>query len=206
MTIKQLSKTHITWLAVLLIAALALSACSADDEPASGDTGDSPAASSGGESITSGESVSAETAPTAEPEKDPPAVPVSPKEVPESGSLQEDILVVFEQQVRAMNTFDVEMYLDTCIPGNITPADFLEFSWTEQGGEYGFQIPGFTLDGFNARDVEFRVYSDDTVRTTFEMFNHDTWVAGGVSRNWEKVDDRWYSTAMSCTSNRGTPN
>ena len=39
-----------------------------------------------------------------------------------------------------------------------------------------------------------------------EMFNHDKWIADDVSRDWEKVDVRWYSTAMSCTSNRGTPN
>jgi hypothetical protein len=53
-------------------------------------------------------------------------VPVTPKEVPEAGSIQEDILKLFEQQVRAMNTFNAQMYLDACIPGNIPSVEHTE--------------------------------------------------------------------------------
>lgn len=68
MTNKLRAKTHLTWLAIALIAALVISACGANDEPTSSDTGDAATAvSSKSESITSGESVAEETAPTVEP-------------------------------------------------------------------------------------------------------------------------------------------
>ena len=204
MTNKLRAKTHLTWLAIALIAALVISACGANDEPTSSDTGDAATAvSSKSESIKSGESVAEVTAPTVEPTREPPAVPVTPKEVPEAGSIQEDILKLFEQQVRAMNTFNAQMYLDACIPGNIPSVEHTEYGWREVGGEYKFLIRGFNLAGFNARNVEFRVYNEDSVNTTFDMYDYGKWVADRVTRGWEKVDDQWYSTALSCTSETG---
>ena len=142
MTIKLRSITNIAAIGLVLIAMLVLSACGGDDAPADVNTNDNPGVAS--QSITldapaSGDSGSVETEPTAIPEKDPPEVAVTLKEAPNPGSLQEKILNVFEQQVRAMNTLDYASYLDTCPPGgNSLSEEKLAFAWNEFGGEFGF--------------------------------------------------------------------
>ncbi|MEE8046517.1 MAG: hypothetical protein V3T49_06740 [Dehalococcoidia bacterium] len=191
---------------IALIAALVLSACAGDDEPPTNSPSNSsnPASQSITSAATGNNEAAAEADLPTTLKKDPPAVAVYPKEVPEPGSMQENILEVFEQQVRAMNTLDYQSYLDTCMPGDRTPtAAQLKFAWDAVGGEFGFQIPDFSMDGYNARGVEFRIYAEDNVNTTFEIFDYDKWVADGVSRGWEKVDGEWYSTAMSCTGATG---
>ena len=127
-----------------------------------------------------------------------------PKEVPEPGSMQEEILKVFERQVRAMNTLDAQAYLDTCMPSDTNQTtEFLKYQWDEVGGDYGWFNPGFTLVGFNARNVDIRVYSSENVMATFDMYNHDELIGEAASRGYEKVDGIWYSTGRDCTGATG---
>lgn len=197
MTIKLRSLRNIGGIAIVLIAALALSACGGDEPTASGASDEEV------QSITSDTS-SAQIEPTAVPEVDPPEVALVPKEVPEPGSMQEEILKVFERQVRAMNTLDAQAYLDACMPSDTNQTtEFLKYQWDEVGGDYGWFNPGFTLVGFNARNVDIRVYSSENVMATFDMYNHDELIGEAASRGYEKVDGIWYSTGRDCTGATG---
>jgi len=197
MTIKLRSLRNVGGITIVLIVALALSACGGDEPTASG-TSDEEV-----QSITSDTS-SAQIEPTAVPAVDPPEVALVPKEVPEPGSMQEDILKVFERQVRAMNTLDAQAYLDDCMPSDANQtAEFLKYSWDEVGGDYGWANREFTLVGFNAQNVDVRVYSPENVMATFDMYNHDELVGEAASRGYEKVDGIWYSTARDCSGATG---
>ena len=197
MTIKLRSLRNICGIAIFLMTALALSACGGDEPTASGASDEEV------QSITSDTS-SAQIEPTAVPEVDPPEVALVPKEVPEPGSMQEEILKVFERQVRAMNTLDAQAYLDACMPSDTNQTtEFLKYQWDEVGGDYGWFNPGFTLVGFNARNVDIRVYSSENVMATFDMYNHDELIGEAASRGYEKVDGIWYSTGRDCTGAMG---
>ena len=197
MTIKLRSLRNIGGIAIVLIAALALSACGGDEPSASG------ASNEDVQSITS-ETSSPQIEPTAVVEVDPPEVALIPKEVPEAGSIQEDVLKVFERQVRAMNTLDAQAYLDACMPSDTNQTtELLKYQWDEVGGDYGWFNPGFTLVGFNARNVDIRVYSSENVMATFDMYNHDELIGEAASRGYEKVDGIWYSTTRDCSGATG---
>ena len=197
MTIKLRSLRNVGGITIVLIAALALSACGGDEPTASGASNEEV------QSITSDTS-SAQIEPTAVPDVDPPEVALVPKEVPEPGSMQEEILKVFERQVRAMNTLDAQAYLDACMPSDTNQTtEFLKYQWDEVGGDYGWFNPGFTLVGFNARNVDIRVYSSENVMATFDMYNHDELIGEAASRGYEKVDGIWYSTGRDCTGATG---
>ncbi len=209
MTVKLRSITNIAGIAIVLIAALVLSACGGDEEPAVSDTADSSGVAS--QPITSDTSagddaVPADADPTTTSKQDPPEVAVTPLEAPESCSMEEQILAVFERQVRAMNTQDYEAFVDTCAPGNWTNDqatwDKLAF-WWDQGGDLGKVLPEFTYESFNARGVEFRSYPKDTASTKFNVYNYDTLLVEGYSWWWEKVDGEWYSTSRTCTGATG---
>ena len=129
----------------------------------------------------------------------PPAVAVIPIEVPAAGSTEEKVLAALEKQVRSINVQDWNGYLEVCSPArNITTVSRLKFAFEEIGGEFGFDIPSFSMEGYNARNVRFTIYGEDNARTTFDIFDHDSFVATGVSRTWERVDGDWYSDALTC--------
>ena len=209
MTIKQRSISNITAIGFVLIAMLVLSACGGDDAPADVNTSDTSGVaieSATSDAPASGDTGPAETEPTVIPENDPPAVAVTLKKAPEPGSMEEEILNLFEQQVRAMNTQDYESFLNTCAPGfwdnDQTTWDKLAF-WWEQGGDLGRASADFTFGGFNARDVDFRLYPKDILRTDFNVYKYETPLIEGYSWWWEKVDDEWYSTSRNCTGATG---
>ncbi len=197
MTIKLRSLRNIGGITIVLIVALALSACGGDEPTASGTSNEEV------QSITSDTS-SAQIEPTAVSKIGPPEVALIPKEVPEPGSLQEDVLKVFEAQVRAMNTMDVQSYLGACLPSNTSQREeILQIQWDEIQGDYGWFNPDFTLIGFNARNVDIRVYSNENVMATFDMYNHDELIGEAASRGYEKLDGIWYSTGRDCTGSMG---
>ena len=203
MTVKLRSLRNIGGIAIVLIAALALSACGGDEPTASGASTANGASNEEVQSITSKTS-SAQIEPTAVSKIDPPEVALVPKEVPEPGSLQEDVLKVFEGQVRAMNTMDVQSYLDACLPSEANQSiEHLKLQWDEFDGDYGWFNPGFTLVGFNARNVDIRVYSSENVMATFDIYNHDELIGEAASRGYEKSDGIWYSTGRDCTGTMG---
>ena len=80
--------------------------------------------------------------------------------------------------------------------------DKLEF-WWGQGGDLGRASAEFTYVGFNARDVDFRLYPKDILRTDFNVYKYDTPLIEGYSWWWEKVDGEWYSTSRNCTGATG---
>lgn len=168
-----------TGLVIVLIAALMLSACGGDDAAA------------------------AEPEPTAAPKAEIPEVAVVPAEEPEPGSDEEKILAQLEKQVRAMNTLDPELFLETCVPDTATPKpEQILFAWTELGGWF-YQYEEFSNEGFNTRNVEFRTYKDDTASSKFSVYNYDNLVVEGFSFWWTPVDGEWYSTSALCTGATG---
>ncbi len=81
---------------------------------------------------------------------------------------------------------------------DVNTVEQVKFAFEEFGGIFGFDMPDFNIYGYNARAVEFRVYSATNARTTFDIYNHDEWVASGVSRTWEKVDGTWLGDGAEC--------
>ncbi len=208
MTIKLREKTNITGIAIALIAVLLLSACGGDDEPASSSSGSTSTGSTSSGSTTQSittdttvddDNIAAPADPVAAPKIDPPAVSVTTKDPVEPGSIEEKVLAVLEKQVTTTNTWNFKGFLETCQPDrHIISEEQLEHIFVEFGGEFGYDIPSFSIEGYNARGVEFRVYSDENVRTTFDIFNYDEWVASGVSRTWVNVEGEWYSDGLTC--------
>jgi hypothetical protein len=116
--------------------------------------------------------------------------------------MEEQILGKLEQQVRAMNTLDPEMFLGTCMPGPTNPkSEQILYAWELDGWFYRYE--DFTNEGFNARNVEFRVYPKDLIRTTFSVYSYDSLVVEGFSFWWEPLDGEWYSTSALCTGATG---
>lgn len=74
----------------------------------------------------------------------------------------------------------------------------IKFTFEEFGGEFGFEIPSFSIDGYNARNVDLTIYSSETARTTFDIYDYDQWVATGVSRTWVNVEGKWYNDGLTC--------
>ena len=111
-----------------------------------------------------------------------PEVAVVPAEAVEPGSVEEKLLSSLERQIRAVNNQDWEGYLDVCSPAkNKSSAEKVRFMFEELGGEFGYDIPSLSMEGYNARNVVFTVYSAENARTEFDLYDHDTWLASGVS-------------------------
>lgn len=199
------SKLLLAGLAIFAISLLA--ACGGDDEPASSDAGASANSTSSGvtsQSISSDEVVNDEQAVapadlTTATEKDPPEVAVVPIEIPEPGSIEEKVLQALEKQVSAINTRDWASYQEGCQPNRLVRSiKEIKFTFEEFGGEFGFEIPSFSIDGYNARNVELTIYSGENARTTFDIYDYDQWVSTGVSRTWVNVEGEWYNDGLTC--------
>jgi len=143
-----------------------------------------------------------EPVPTANPEHaDPPEISVIPSEVPEPGSVEEKLLAALERQVRAINTQDWGEFVAQCSQAStrkLVTLEKVKYAFEEFGGLFGFDIPTFSIYGYNARAVEFTIYSADNARTTFDIYDHDSWVATGVSRTWQRVGGEWYGDGAEC--------
>ncbi|MBN4064843.1 hypothetical protein JYU04_03810 [Dehalococcoides mccartyi] len=144
--------------------------------------------------------------PTAIPEPKIPEVAVTTLEVPESGSDEEKILAVIEQQVRAMNTQNYESFTSTCPPGvwknDQKTWDRLATFW-DTGGILKRQLLGFTYESFNARNIAFKSYNDGSVESKFDVYSYDTLLTEGWSWWWEEFEGEWYSTSATCTGATG---
>ncbi len=141
--------------------------------------------------------------PTAIPEPKVPEVAVTTLEVPESGSDEEKILAVIEQQVRAMNTQDYESFTSTCQPGiwknDQKTWDRLAAIWDGGGILANWGLPEFTFESFNARNIAFTSYKNGIVESKFDVYSYDTLLTEGWSWWWEEFEGEWYSTSDTCT-------
>lgn len=211
MSIKIRLFTNRIGLGLILITALALAlaACATDDEPASSKTGGSTGSSSSNgaspptleseSSLLSDENVIL----TATPIAGPPEIAVTPKEQPEAGSDEEEVLNVLEKQVRALNNSDWNGFSELCHPKFLNPPKeaVIKHMWEELGGDFGYFISGFTTAGYNARNVEVTIHGDAVAVAKFEMYNYDDFVSDNISRSWGKYEGVWYQDGgFSCTT------
>ncbi len=143
-----------------------------------------------------------DSVPTPAPEpKAPPTVSVVALDAPEPGSEQEALLNALDRHVTAINTQDWSEFQAQCSTGNsrnVVDVEKIRFLFEEYGGIFRYDIPDFSIYGYNARAVEFRIYGKTNARTTFDLYDYDTWLATGVSRTWEKVDGVWLSDSGEC--------
>lgn len=196
------SKLLLAGLAILTISLIA--ACASDDETATDQpaaNSESQAESNAGSSIVSTDA--AVPVPTAT--VGPPEVAVTPKEQPVPGSEEEAVLNVLERQVRSLNNSDWDGFMELCNPKFLNPPTPKEvkYIWEELGGDFGFFIPGFTTEGYNARNVVIKFPSESIAVTNYEMWDYDELVTIEVSRAWEKIDGVWYQDGgYSCTQDR----
>ena len=131
----------------------------------------------------------------------PPAVSVIPLDQPEPRSEEEALLNALDRHVTSINTQDWPEFQAQCSTGNsrnVVSVEKLRFMLEEYGGIFRYDIPDFSIYGYNARAVEFRVYGAENARTTFDLYDYDKWLASGVSRTWEKVDGVWMSDSGEC--------
>ena len=164
-------------LAVGMLALFALAACGSDDE-------DAPAASA---------PPTQTPAPTATLAPSPPAAAVVPATAPAPGSDEAQILAVLEKQARAINARDWAFFLALCTPNKEHLSEAQLKSCFESWGVFGPYVPDFSYEGYNARNVKFRWYGEDTATTMTDVFDYDSFVAGDISRTWERVGGVWYS-------------
>ncbi len=134
------SKVFVAVLAILSLAAFA--GCSDEELPATPITINSiasqPTAQSEGSLVSD-----ADVVPSATPIPGPPAVAVTPKEVPEPGSPTAEVLDGLERQIRAINIEDWQAFLDVCHPKFIHQPRLtqIEFALVELGGDFGYFLP-----------------------------------------------------------------
>ena len=199
----SITKRFTIFFALAISGMFVLAACG--DSGSDSDSG-SNSASSGSSIVAVQPTVESESVddsvPTPVPErKPPPAVSVVPLDVPEPGSEQEALLGSLDRYVTSVNTQDWSKFQGQCSTGNsrnVIEVDKIRFIFEDRGGAFGYDIPDFSIYGFNARAVEFRVYSAENARTTFDLYDYDNWLATGVSRTWETVDGVWMSDSAEC--------
>jgi hypothetical protein len=194
------SKLLLVGLAILAISLIA--ACGGDDETAAeqpvatAEIQQEPTADS---SLVSDDVV----VPTATAIPGPPEVAVTPKEQPEPGSDEEGVLAGLERQIRALNNEDWQGFLDVCHPKFLHPPSVAQtkFAFEEIGGDFGYFLPGFTIQGYNARNVEVVFCSDgQEAQTNYDVYNYDDLVAEGTSRTWGVYEGVWYQNGgFMCT-------
>jgi len=200
----SISKRSTIFIALIVGSMVLIAACggSDSDSVASADS----VSSSGGSSIVSAtaelesEAVGDDVA-TPEPEHQPPAVSVVALDVPEEGSEEAAVFAALDRYVTSINTQDWPAFQAQCSTGNsrnVVDTAKIKFTFEEYGGFFKYDIPDFSIYGFNGRTVEFRVYSDENARATFDLYDYDKWLATGVSRTFEKVDGVWKSDSYEC--------
>lgn len=193
-------------IAIVLLPLMLLAACSSDTDAET--AAEQPAANTGSQAELNDESslvsknvvAPAPTAPVG-----PPEVAVAAKEQPEPGSEAEAVLSALERLVRSLNNSDWDGFMELCNPKFLNPPTPKEvkYIWEELGGDFGFFIPGFTTEGYNARNVVVRFPSESIAVTDYEIWDYDDLVTNDVSRAWEKVEGVWYQDGgFSCTQDR----
>ncbi len=200
----SISKRLPIFIALIVGSMVLIAACGGSDSDSVSSS--ESASSSGGGSIVSAatelesEAVGDEVA-TPEPEHQPPAVSVVALEVPEAGSEEAEVFAALDRYVTSINTQDWPAFQAQCSTGNsrnVTSIDKITFAFEEAGGFFKYDIPDFAIYGFNGRAVEFRIYSADNARATFDLYDYDKWLATGVSRTFKKVDGVWMSDSYEC--------
>ena len=195
MLFKFRTTTKLGWIAAVLLAMLLVIACSSDADT---DTAaDQPVSNTGSQTESSGESslVSEDVVvPTPTVASEPPEVAVTPKEQPAPGSDEEGVLKGLERQIRALNNEDWQGFLDVCHPKFLHPpgVDKIQFAFEEIGGDFGYFLPGFTVLGYNARDVVVTFPSEGVAVTDYAVYNYDDLVASDTSRSWGEHEGLWY--------------
>jgi hypothetical protein len=197
------SKTIVAGLMILSLTAIV--ACSEEELPATA------ISSSQSSSITSQDSLESEgslvsdadvvPSPTAIP--GPHAIAVTPREESAAGSPEAAVLNGLERQIRAINIEDWQAFLDVCHPKFINQPRLtqIEFAFVELGGDFGYFLPGFTLKGYNARDVQVEFTTESDATTTYDVYNFDDLVAEDTERTWGAVDGVWYQNGgFMCTT------
>lgn len=196
--------TKIGLMAIALLPLMLLAACtgSADTETAAAQPTATTAIqteSTGTSSLVSDDVV----VPTATAIPGPPEVAVTPREQPEPGSDEEGVLAGLERQIRALNNEDWQGFLDVCHPKFLhqPSVEQTRFAFEEIGGDFGYFLPGFTIQGYNARNVEVVFYSDgQEAQTNYDVYNYDDLVAEGTSRTWGVYEGVWYQNGgFMCT-------
>lgn len=174
------------WLAIVFFPLLLLAGCSSDAD-ADAETAAEPATKS---SLVSDDVV----VPTATVAAGPPEIAVTPKEQPAPGSDEEGVLKGLERQIRALNNEDWQAFMDVCHPKYLNPPDLakVKFAFEEIGGDFGYFLPGFTVQGYNARDVVVTFPSERVAVTDYAVYNYDDLVASDTSRSWGEHDGIWY--------------
>jgi hypothetical protein len=200
-----ISKRSIILVLVVIGSLFVFAACGGSDSD-SVVVSDSGSSSSGSSIVSSdpeleSEAVGDDVATPVPERKPPPAVSVVPLDVPEEGSEEAAVLAALDRYVTSINTQDWPEFQAQCSTGNsrnVVDVDKIKFTFEEYGGFFKFDIPDFSIYGFNGRAVEFRIYSQENARATFDLYDYDKWLATGVSRTFEKVDGVWMSDSYEC--------
>lgn len=110
-----------------------------------------------------------------------------------AGSSQEAIVTVQEAFVQAIRIQDAAAYSALCNP--TTPS----FDISEAEFFFGTVYSQITdLSGFGHRNVEIRMYGEDSARSDSDIFIFDEPDGVTISYFWSKVDGKWYSDSK-CT-------
>ena len=202
----SITNRSMIFIALVISSLFVLAACG-DSKSDSQSSSSTSTGDSGGSSIVAAkptlesEGVGDDVATPVPERKPPPAVSVVALEVPEAGSQEESVFEALDRYVTSINTQNWPAFQAQCSTGNsrnVVDTDKIKFTFEEYGGFFKYDIPDFSIYGFNARAVEFRIYSADNARTTFDLYDYDKWLATGVSRTFENVDGVWMSDSYEC--------
>jgi hypothetical protein len=110
-----------------------------------------------------------------------------------AGSSQEAIVAAQEAFVQAIRNQDAVAYSALCNPTtpsfDVSEADFFFATVYSQKTD---------LSGFGHRNVEIRMYGDDSARSDSDIFTFDEPDGVTISYFWSKVNGEWYSDSK-CT-------
>jgi|APSaa5957512535_1039671.scaffolds.fasta_scaffold24392_5 hypothetical protein len=110
-----------------------------------------------------------------------------------AGSSQEAIVIRQKAFVQAIRTQDAEAYVALCNPTtpsfDVSEADFFFNTVYSQITD---------LSGFGHRNVEIRMYGEDSARSDSDIFTFDEPDGVSISYFWSRVDGEWYSDSK-CT-------
>lgn len=199
----NITKRSTIFIALIISSMFVFAACGGSDS----DTDTASASDTSQDSVVAAQptlesEAVADSAATPVPERQPPPeVSVIPLEVPEPGSVEEKLLAALDRHVTAINHQDWTEFQAQCSTGNsrkVVSLEKLRYSFEDYGGIFRLDIPDFSIYGYNARAVDFRIYGEANARTTFDLYDYDKWLASGVSRTWEKVDGVWMSDSLEC--------
>jgi hypothetical protein len=200
----SITNRSMIFIALVISSMFVLAACG-DSDSDSQSSDSAGTGGSGGSSIVAAEptleseGVGDDVATPVAEREPPPAVSVVALEVPEAGSQEEALLNALDRQVTSINTQDWSEFVAQCAPNELlNSVKQVKYTFEEFGGAFGHNMPDFNIYGYNARAVEFRIYSTTNARTTFDIFDHDEWIATGVSRTWVNVDGVWLGDGVEC--------